>query len=139
MIIVNGWKPLTIITKHSILDVAAALDLPLGLFLLLYRIPQVANGGRLEKKLFLKIPQNSQENTCSESLFLIMACNFVKKETLTQVFPVNFANFKTTYFIEPLRVTAFLRTPVLNNICERLLLLTFRERSGLFQNLQITI
>ena len=30
VIIVNGWKPLTIITKHSILDVAAALDLPLG-------------------------------------------------------------------------------------------------------------
>ena len=27
--IVNGWKPLTIITKHSILDVAAALDPPL--------------------------------------------------------------------------------------------------------------
>ena len=29
VIIVNGWKPLTIITKHSILDVAAALDPPL--------------------------------------------------------------------------------------------------------------
>ena len=29
MIIVNGWKRLTIITKHSILDVAAALDPPL--------------------------------------------------------------------------------------------------------------
>ena len=29
LIIVNGWKPLTIITKRSILDVAAALDLPL--------------------------------------------------------------------------------------------------------------
>ena len=28
-IIVNGWKPLTIITKRSILDVAAALDPPL--------------------------------------------------------------------------------------------------------------
>ena len=27
--IVNGWKPLTIITKRSILDVAAALDQPL--------------------------------------------------------------------------------------------------------------
>ena len=27
--IVNGWKSLTIITKHSILDVAAALDSPL--------------------------------------------------------------------------------------------------------------
>ena len=31
VIIVNGWKPLTIITKHSILDVAAALDPPLGI------------------------------------------------------------------------------------------------------------
>ena len=29
MIIVDGWKPLTIITKQSILDVAAALDPPL--------------------------------------------------------------------------------------------------------------
>ena len=28
MIIVNGWKPLTIIIKRSILDVAAALDPP---------------------------------------------------------------------------------------------------------------
>ena len=26
VIIVNAWKPLTIITKHSILDVAAVLD-----------------------------------------------------------------------------------------------------------------
>ena len=26
LIIVNSWKPLTIITKHSILDSAAALD-----------------------------------------------------------------------------------------------------------------
>ena len=30
MIIVNGWKPLTVITKRSILDVAAALDPPLS-------------------------------------------------------------------------------------------------------------
>ena len=29
VIIVNGWKPLNIITKHSILDLAAALDPPL--------------------------------------------------------------------------------------------------------------
>ena len=29
VIIVNGWKPLTIIAKRSILDVAAALDPPL--------------------------------------------------------------------------------------------------------------
>ena len=29
VIIVNGWKPLTIITKHSISDAAAVLDEPL--------------------------------------------------------------------------------------------------------------
>ena len=29
VVIVNGWKPLTIITKHSILDVAAVLDPPM--------------------------------------------------------------------------------------------------------------
>ena len=29
VIIVNGWKPLTIITKHSILDVAAVVDPPM--------------------------------------------------------------------------------------------------------------
>ena len=29
VIIVNGWKPLTIITKSSILDAAAVLDPPL--------------------------------------------------------------------------------------------------------------
>ena len=31
VIIVNGCKPLTIITKHSTLDVAAALDPSLGI------------------------------------------------------------------------------------------------------------
>ena len=31
VIIVNGFQPLTIITKHSILDVAAALDPPLNI------------------------------------------------------------------------------------------------------------
>ena len=33
VIIVNGFQPLTIITKRSILDVAAALDPPLKFFL----------------------------------------------------------------------------------------------------------
>ena len=32
VIIVDGWNPLTIITKHSILVVAAALDPPLPIF-----------------------------------------------------------------------------------------------------------
>ena len=33
VIIVNGWKLLTIITKSSILDVAAVLDAPLGFYI----------------------------------------------------------------------------------------------------------
>ena len=33
VIIVNGLKPLTIVTKRSILDVAAVLDLPVTLIL----------------------------------------------------------------------------------------------------------
>ena len=36
--IVNGWKPLTIITKRSILDVAASLDPPLVKILDLVKI-----------------------------------------------------------------------------------------------------
>ena len=46
------------------------------------------------KKVFLEISQNSQENTCSRVSFLIScrlkAWNFIKKETLAQVFPTNF-------------------------------------------------
>ena len=38
VIIVNGWKPLTIITKRSILDVAAVLDPPLTSALYFYYI-----------------------------------------------------------------------------------------------------
>ena len=52
------------------------------------------------KKVFLKISQNSQENACARVSFLISsrpeACNFIKKETLTQVFPGNFAKFLRT-------------------------------------------
>ena len=45
VIIVNGWEPLTIITKHSILGVAAAPDPPLPL------IDNIENG---TVKAFLK-------------------------------------------------------------------------------------
>ena len=33
VIIVNGWKPITVITKRSFLDIAAALDPPLMLMI----------------------------------------------------------------------------------------------------------
>ena len=43
VIIVNGWKPLTIITKHSILNVAAAVHPPLHMLYLHLMILSNAN------------------------------------------------------------------------------------------------
>ena len=52
-----------------------------------------------EKKVFFEISQNSQENTC--------ACNFIKKETLAQVFSREFCEIsKNTFFTEHLWTTA---------------------------------
>ena len=46
------------------------------------------------KKVFLKISQNSQENTCARVYF-----NFIKKETLAQVFSCEFCkSFKNIFF-----------------------------------------
>ena len=49
------------------------------------------------RKVFLKNHQNSQENTCARVSFwiklLASACNFIEKETLAQVFSVNFVKF----------------------------------------------
>ena len=42
------------------------------------------------KKVFLKVSQNSQKNTCARVSFLIKlqtSGNFIKKEILAQVFP----------------------------------------------------
>ena len=63
------------------------------------------------KKVFVKISQNSQEDTCARVSFLIKseasACNFVKNEAQAQVFFCKFYEiFKNTFFIEHLRVTA---------------------------------
>ena len=72
---------------------------------------EAATGDVLSKRLFLKISQYSQENTCVlEFLFNIVAglkaCNFVKKRPQHRFFPVNIAKF--------------LRTAILKNIWERL-------------------
>ena len=50
----------------------------------------------------LKISQNSQENTCVGLSFLIklqtLACNFINKEALAQVFSYEFCeNLKNTF------------------------------------------
>ena len=51
---------------------------------------ETASGILLKKKMFIKISQNSQENTCIRASFSITfqvsACNFIKTETLVQVF-----------------------------------------------------
>ena len=75
---------------------------------------------RSVKKVFLKILQISQENICVGVLFLIMlevaclrACNFFKKRLQHSYFPVTFVKF--------------LRTPILKDICEWLLLISFQH------------
>ena len=60
------------------------------------------------KKVFLKISQNSQENTCARvSSCRPHARNFIKRETLAQVFSCEFCEiFKNTFFTEQLWTTA---------------------------------
>ena len=60
------------------------------------------------KKVFLKISQNSQENTCARVSFLMklqaQTCNFTKKEALIQIFSCEFCEFfKNNFFIEHLQ------------------------------------
>ena len=60
------------------------------------------------KKVFLEILQNSQENTCARVSLLInlqaKACNFIKRETLVQVFSCEFCEIsQTPFLIEHLR------------------------------------
>ena len=61
-------------------------------------------------EVFLKNSQNSQENTCARVSCLIKlqaSGNFLKKETLAQVFSCEFCDIsKNTFFAEHLRVTA---------------------------------
>ena len=61
-------------------------------------VTEAATRGVLWKKVFLEILQNSQQNNFARFSFLIklQACNFIKEETLAQVFScesVNFAKF----------------------------------------------
>ena len=64
---------------------------------------QYSSGQKKPIEAFSKISQNSQEYTYVGVSFLIMlqACNFTKKETPRQCFPVNLAKF-----LEYLRMTA---------------------------------
>ena len=56
------------------------------------------------EKVFLEISQNLQENTCARVSFLIklralvLACNFIKKEIVTQMFSCEFCEISKKIF-----------------------------------------
>ena len=58
--------------------------------------------------MFLEISQKSQENTCARASILIkLGCNFIKIETLAQVFSHEFCEIaKNTFFAEQVWATA---------------------------------
>ena len=58
--------------------------------------------------MFLEISQNSQEDICvRDSFFNTVACNFIKKEYLVQLYSCEFCEIsKNTFFTEHLRTTA---------------------------------
>ena len=77
----------------------------------LFQITEAAETMCLVKKMFLNILQNSQENTCARVSFLkrfqASACNFIKKETLVQVFSSEFWKItKNTFFCRTYLVPA---------------------------------
>ena len=75
-------------------------DLPATFLLVFLKIkslqkPEAVAQRCFVKKVFLKISQNSQENSYASVSFLIKlqawgSCNFIKKETLSEVFSCEF-------------------------------------------------
>ena len=64
-----------------------------GLFFLTYRQnAEAATGGVLQEKVFLEISQNSQKNSCAR------VYNFIKKETMAQVFFYEFSEISKNTF-----------------------------------------
>ena len=69
------------------------------------------------KKVFLEVSQNSQENTCARSATLLKrdpeACNFIKKETLAQLFSCEFCEISKNTYTEHIRTPASVLCPEL--------------------------
>ena len=64
--------------------------------------------------MFLEISQIPLENTCARGSFLktlqVSVCNFIKKETVAQVFSCKFCEISNnSFFTEHLRATASIR------------------------------
>ena len=84
------------------------------------RIHQRCSIEILQKQVFFKFSQNSQENTCARVSFLeqLQALgNFVKKETLAQVFSYEFCEiFKNTFLQKTASVLSSNTRPVKRSI-----------------------
>ena len=113
------------------------------------------------RKMFLEILQNSQENTCArvflnkvvglrnfakfkgnhlcQSLFLnkVAACNFIKKETLTQVFSFEFREISknTFHYRTPLVVASAALTL---HVLLRFLLHLFSVETNLIKQVELS-
>ena len=74
VIIVNGYQPLTIITKRSILDAAAALDPPLGRTLSL-----VTNFFIKQEKNDQTILHTQVALSFKKYVHISVSCTFIKK------------------------------------------------------------
>ena len=64
-------------------------------------VSEAATGGVCQKKVFLEISQNSQENNCARVSFLIKLQAlqlYLKKRLWCRYFPVNFAKFLRAFF-----------------------------------------
>ena len=68
--------------------------------------PEAATGAVMYKQMFFEISQNSQESTCTRASPVPKTFNFIKKETLAQVFSCEFREtFENTVSAEHLRTT----------------------------------
>ena len=69
----------------------------------IYLAAEAATRGVLQKKVFLKITQNLQENTCVGVSFLTKlhaACNFIKKRLQHRYLSDNFAKYLVTLILQ---------------------------------------
>ena len=91
------------------------------------------------KKVFFKISQNSQENTCTRVSFLtkLQAWNFIKKETLAQVFSCEFCeiSINTFSYRTPLMNASVIRKLRRNEIWK---LISSKQKMRAFQLIRIS-
>ena len=90
MIIVHGWKPLIIITKRSILDVAAALDPPLNILVVIQYANIICDVLRDLVPIiqFKKREKHPWKSVTFSKNCRLKDCNFIKKHSSMGVFHV---------------------------------------------------